>query len=341
MRINQQYIARIIVLTILYIAAAKLGLSLASSVEQITTVWPPSGLALAALVLYGYRMWPGVFAGAYVSNLITNEPASVAFGIAIGNTLMALTAALLMRQVVSLNPNLPHIKDVVGMGVLAALLSTMVSATIGTASLAFGGLIPWANQPSAWLLWWFGDMAGVLLFAPFILVWHGSRRQLDRKRLLEFFSLITSGTLVAVMIFIGPFQSFGWSYFILPYIIWAAFRFKHLGVTALSLATSAIAILGTVSGRGPFAGFGQLEQQLMSLLLFIIVTTISGLFMAVAVLQREAHEHKLLAQATDLANARDEILAKLDAKSANERHLRATNESITKILDRLLDEDPR
>jgi integral membrane sensor domain MASE1 len=335
---------RILVLAVLYVIAAKLGLSLAFTVKQITTVWPPTGLALAALVLYGYRLAPGVFVGAFVANLLTSEPAGVALGIAIGNTLEAVIGAWLLRRVVGLRPSLNRVKDVVGVVVLAALVSTMISASIGTVSLALGGLLAWMAQPRSWLLWWFGDMAGDLLFAPFLLVWFSGWRQLGKRSSFEASALLAGTIVVSTAIFFGKLSFLGShppvTYLMFPFVVWAAFRFKQLGVTAVSLITSVVAVLGTVAGLGPFAGSGTTQQQLIALLLYTILMATSGLFMAVAVLQREASEQKLLRQAKDLESARDKIKKELAATAERETHLRKSNEEIIDILDRMLDETP-
>ncbi|HSX15019.1 MAG TPA: MASE1 domain-containing protein [Candidatus Saccharimonadales bacterium] len=344
MRLTPRYLGSILVLAGLYLIAAKLGLSLAFSVKQITTVWPPSGLALAALILYGFDLWPGIFLGALLANLLTSAPLPVAAGIAVGNTLEAVLGTYLLRRVIHFRPALNRVRGVIGLAFLAAFFSTMVAATIGTISLSLGGLLATTSAPTAWVLWWFGDMAGVLLFAPVILVWRNGWRQINHQNFAEFGSLLVGTAVVAAAIFFGQFTFLGnhpqVSYFIFPFIIWAAFRFKQLGVTAVSIITSIIAILGTASGEGPFAGAGSSEQQLITLLVYIILLSASGLFMAVAVLQREASEQQLLRQTKELKAARNKILQELNDKKERESHLQESNERITGILARLMDETP-
>ena len=345
MKATQRYLVGILVLAALYIVAAKIGLSLALTVKQITTVWPPSGLALAVLVLYGRKFWPGVFLGAFVANLLTSEPSQVALGIAVGNTLEAVAGASLLRWSVRLRPSLERVKDVIGLAVLSAAISTMISASIGTLSLAFGGLLLWSGLPTAWLLWWFGDMAGVLLFAPVLLVWQSSWRQLSGQNKPEATTLVIGTGLASLAVFFGQFSLLGAHasvpYLVFPFVIWAAFRFKQLGVTVVSLIASFTAVLGTIAGQGPFVGTGTVEQQLVILLLYIILITMSGLFMAVAVSQREVYAERMVRQSQDLRSARDSILSELSVKAKREEHLQATNERITDILESLLDEGAR
>jgi two-component system, NarL family, sensor histidine kinase FusK len=340
MQARLKYLAGILALAVLYILAAKLGLSLALSVKQITTVWPPSGLALAALVIYGYRMWPGVFLGAFVANLLTNEPVAVATGIAAGNTLEAILGAILVLRIIDIRKELSRIKDVIGLALLAAFISTMVAATIGTTSLALGHLLAWSAQPKAWLLWWFGDMSGDLLFAPFLMVWFVGWRKPTWLNYRELIILLISTVAVTAVIFFGRLSYLGnhppVPYLTFPFVIWAAIRLKQLGVTAVSLAISIIAILGTVAGQGPFAGSGTIEQQLIFLLPYIILITVSGLCMGAAVMQREEYALELTRQSEELKIARDRIKKELSVTTRRAQRLEKSHQHIIRILDDLL-----
>ena len=147
------YVLQIVAVAIAYAASGKLGLHLASGSHSVTAIWPPTGIALAALVLGGYRMWPGVALGALLANLNTDAPAVTVLGIVVGNTLEALTGAFLLRRVGGFRPGLERVRDVISLVVFAAVISTMVSATIGIASLLIGGKISWAMSPSLWRRW--------------------------------------------------------------------------------------------------------------------------------------------------------------------------------------------
>src|SRR6185503_4868410 len=125
------HVLRIVAITAVYFVAARLGFSLASMAEQVTTVWPPAGIALAAVLIFGYRVWPGILAGALLANLTASETVPVAAVIAVGNTLEALAGAWLLRRLVGFERPLERIRDVLGLVGLAAVASTMLSATIG------------------------------------------------------------------------------------------------------------------------------------------------------------------------------------------------------------------
>jgi integral membrane sensor domain MASE1 len=127
-RVFPIYPLQVALLAAVYFGAAKLGLTMAFVTEQVTAVWPPTGIALAALLVFGRRLWPAITLGAFLANATANEPLGTAAGIAVGNTLEALLGAWLLR-LVEFDPALGRVKDVLGLVVLAAGTSTMVSAT--------------------------------------------------------------------------------------------------------------------------------------------------------------------------------------------------------------------
>jgi integral membrane sensor domain MASE1 len=159
------YPVQLAVLAAVYFGAAKLGLTMAFVAEQVTAVWPPTGIALAALLFFGYRAWPGIAFGAFLANATANASLATAAGIALGNTLEALVGAWMLRRLIHFDPALGRVKGVLGLVVLAAGLSTMVSATIGVTSLCLGGVKPWAAYPEMWSVWWLGDAMGDLVVA--------------------------------------------------------------------------------------------------------------------------------------------------------------------------------
>ncbi len=215
-----------------YFATAKLGLQLAFAHASITAVWPPTGIALAALVVWGPRMWPGVALGAALANATTgNPPIESVLGITVGNTLEALVGAYLLVNVAQFRPSLDRVRDVLALALLAGGLSTMVSATIGVASLWLGGQIGGIGDvPSAWRVWWLGDLGGDLLVAPVLLVLaSGARPSRDRGRMAE--AALLLATLVGVSILVFS-RDLPLTYLIFPPLIWAALRFRQLEASA-------------------------------------------------------------------------------------------------------------
>ena len=164
--------ARLVAIALLaaaYYGAAKLGLSFAFETASVTAIWPPTGLALAALVLFGHRLWPGVALGAFLANSWTGIPLMATVGITTGNTLEAVVGAYLLHRVANFRPTLDRVRDVLALVILAGAVSTAISATIGVASLA-ATTDEVDSFASVWRTWWLGDMGGDLLIAPFLLV---------------------------------------------------------------------------------------------------------------------------------------------------------------------------
>ena len=159
-------LAKIALLAAIYILFARLGLMIQPVSAFATLVWAPSGIALAALLLFGYRYWPGIAIGAFVANVWTGAPVLVALGIAAGNTLEALVGNYALRRIPGFRSTLDRLSDVLGLIVLAGAVSTTVSATIGTASLRLGGLVTPDRFAVTWRAWWLGDAIGVLIVAP-------------------------------------------------------------------------------------------------------------------------------------------------------------------------------
>ena len=283
------YLVRAGLLATVYFCAAKLGLTMAFLAEQVTTVWPPTGIALAALLFFGYRAWPGIALGAFLANATTNAPLATAAGIALGNTLEALAGAWMVRRLVRFDPALGRVKEVLGLVVLAAGLSTMVSATIGVTSLCWGGVEPWAAYPEMWSVWWLGDATGCLVVAPLLLTGAGWRRLARRpRRLAEVGGLLLALVTVSLAVFAGPavpFSDPGLAYALFPFIIWAALRFGQPATTLATFVASAIAIWGTGHGYGPFVA-STIHESLILLQVFMGVVATTGLVLAAVTAER-------------------------------------------------------
>src|SRR5262252_7724964 len=140
-----RFLAGVLALAGVYFGAAKLGLTLAFVAEQVTVVWPPTGIALAAILLFGYRIWPAIALGAFIANITTNAPIVTSLGIATGNTLEAVAGAYLLNRFVKFKPSMERFRDVFGLIFFGAIVSTMVSATTGVVSLCLTGMQPWSQ----------------------------------------------------------------------------------------------------------------------------------------------------------------------------------------------------
>ena len=165
------YAAAVAVLATLYFAAAKLGFVAAVAHGVVSSAWPPSGVALAALLLWGRRYWPGITIGAFLVNATSGVPPAGALGMAVGNTLEAVVGVLLLQRVARFRPSLERLRDVLALALLAAPFATTLSATVGVTSLWLSGAVPSTSAGPLWLVWWSGDAIGVLVVAPVLLTW--------------------------------------------------------------------------------------------------------------------------------------------------------------------------
>ncbi len=289
--------ARIAAVGLAYFATARFGLRFAVHAEQVTVVWPPSGIALAVMLVLGSRTWPGVWLGAFAANALANEGLATALAIATGNTLEALAGAWLLRQV-HFHEDLDRVWDVMGLLGLAAGLSTTVAATVGATSLCLSGLQPWSAFGGLWFVWWLGDAMGILLFAPALLIW-GSRPRpaFSRLRTPEALALGAGVVVATVASFGGRFAELTGSHFaylLFPLLIWAAVRFGQRGAAPAILIVAGIAVAFTVQALGPFGGNSP-RNRLVMLQVFLSVAALTALVLGAAIAERDTAERRRMA----------------------------------------------
>lgn len=282
-----------------YFASATIGLDLAFATRSVTAVWPPTGIALAALVLWGPKVWPGVALGALLANARTGVPLITVLGITCGNTLEAVAGAYLLRAA-RFNPALECLRDVVALVVLAGIASTTISATIGVLSLVVGDQVAVDDVGSVWRVWWLGDMGGDLLVAPVLLAaaayWPFHRLP---GRAGE--AVVLSVAMVALSLIVFR-QETNVAFLVFPLLVWAALRFWQPGAAAASLAVSAIAVYYTANERGPFIT-GDPDGSLLLTQTFFGVTGVTVLLLASAVTERRRVEETVEQIAADLQDS--------------------------------------
>jgi two-component system phosphate regulon sensor histidine kinase PhoR len=278
------YVVQLAVVTAVYFGSAKAGLALAFANSSVTAIWPPTGLALAAVLLCGYRIWPAIALGAFLSNVTTAAPLGSVLGITAGNTLEALLGGYLLSRV-GFNRSLERMRDVVALVALAGVVSTMASATIGVLSLWIGGAVAGDALPSTWRVWWLGDMGGDLLVAPVVLVLAARPRVVRRLAAKFEAGLLAAGLVLVSAIVLAHDSTLGYAVF--PLLFWTALRFRQLGAVLASLLVSSIAVWYTAHGHGPFVG-GSPDGDLLRAQTFVGVAAITALL--VAAVRSERHE---------------------------------------------------
>ncbi|MGH7726670.1 MAG: MASE1 domain-containing protein [Candidatus Eiseniibacteriota bacterium] len=322
--------AIIVLVGALYTLSGRLGLELAVVHSSATAVWPASGIALAALLVFGIRAWPGVFLGAYLVNLATAGTVLTSLGIATGNTLEGLVGAYLVRRYAHGVDTFDQPTDVFRYSIFAGILATALAATVGTTTLVLGGLAPSSNAGAIWLTWWLGDAAGVLVLAPLLIL-------LARKPRLGWTSAegLEAAGLFLTLLVSGAFVFWGFSPFerkdyplhflLVPILLWAVFRFGQRVATTAMVLHSVMAIVGTLNGLGPFAR-GSTNDSL--LLLQSYLTVFSVLLLAVTAALRERRRsqkeiHALNAELEERVTQRTEQLREANTALAGEVASRA------------------
>lgn len=303
----------VLVLAAVYFVLGKLGLKLAFVHASATAVWPPTGLSLAAFLLWGYGVWPGILIGAFFVNLTTEGTIATSIGIGVGNTLEGLVGAYLVNRFANGCNAFDRAQDVFKFAGLSAGLSTTVSATIGVTSLAVGGFAEWAKVGPIWLTWWLGDAAGALVVAPLVILWSASPPpRWTWIRWFEIGLLLLCLILVGQIVF-GPLSSwemknYPLEFLCIPFLIWAAFRLGQREGTLAMALLSGIAIWGTLRGFGPFVRHTY-NESLLLLQAFMGVCSVMTLSLASVVSERRRAEEQLRQLAvtdpvTGLANYR-------------------------------------
>jgi PAS domain S-box-containing protein len=273
-----------VLLACIYFSAAKASLLLAIPPGYATAVWPPSGIALAALHILGARYWPGVWAGAAIVNLTVEASFPAAAVIATGNTLEAILGAALIRRLIGVQNPFERGEDAVRFVAIAAACP-VVAATVALLPLSLAHSMGGAELLWNWWTWWQGDAAGIIIASPLIVTWHA------RSPLLWTPRKVLEGACFAVLLLGATWLTFGTgspgkaayplTFLIGPFIIWAAFRFGQREVSTASAVVCGLAVWYTVEQRSPFASFS-LNESLLLLLAFCCTVVVTGLVLCAA-----------------------------------------------------------
>ncbi|HEY2855249.1 MAG TPA: MASE1 domain-containing protein, partial [Gemmatimonadaceae bacterium] len=334
-RSTVRFVIALILLAAIYTAAARAGLVLDAIAGFATLVWAPTGISIAALLLFGFRLWPAIFVGAFVANSLTGASVVAALGIACGNTLEAVVATAILARTPGFRLGLDRLEDVARFIVLGAVLSTAISATVGVSTLFLAGTITTSQIAITWRAWWLGDLVGALVVAPMLLVWLSQRSlSSQRQQITEGVVLLLALISVCVYIFGGDTSgrhSPEQTYLVFPALIFAALRFGQRGAVTAVFVTTVAAVWGTVSGHGPFAR-PVLNEGLFALQTFIAIATATFLVLGASVAEQRRTED-WLRRARELAEAANH--AKSDFLAVMSRELRTPLNAISGYVDLL------
>jgi signal transduction histidine kinase len=307
--------AAMVALFALYYLTARMGLAVGPVSGFATFIWPPTGLSLTALYLFGTRLWPAVAAAAFAANWSVGASIPVALGIAVGNTLEALVAVLLLRRF-GFQRSLERLRDVFLLVFLAGFVSTAVSATVGTGSLYLGGKVDGAALGLTWRAWWLGDLMADLVIAPFLLAWSARRprmpeRKRDVARAAALMALVVLGSATIFTDWMVGTNDYPKPFMVIPVLMLVAVTLGQLAMTASLLIVTGTSLAATVYGHGRF-WTGALPEALFQGQVYFAIISVSKLVLAATVSERRKESNELKAsnaQRLEAIQARDEFLS--------------------------------
>ncbi|MDI1298099.1 EAL domain-containing protein [Methylotenera sp.] len=291
-------------ISLAYALLAKIALGYFSTNGVVSMVWPSSGLALAALILGKKKYWPSVFIGALTGNIMQGSPIGISMVIAFGNTLEALSCFWILSHIQRFKPTLQQPHDFLWLSAAGAL-SSLVSAAIGLSTLFLNGIVTKSEVGHNFLNWWQGDILGILLVTPLILVW----RQIPydwvkRERITEAIIGFGLAFFAGQVIFLGWFHDiFGITargYWVFLFVTWAAVRFGRHGALLLLVMTAIQMLLGMVLAVGGTTN-NQVPVGLLNFWLYMLALTTVGILIAL-VIDRVKSTESLLLQKNMLFN---------------------------------------
>jgi len=305
---------RLLAIALSYLLTGLVGLAFYPTSGFATLIWPPSAIAIVATVLWGPGVWPAIYVGALLTNLIASAPFPAAAGIAAGNTLEALVAFLLLQRS-GFDRCFGDVRSALAL-ILAGVLSGTVSATIGVSSLRVAEIVLPGRFATTWLVWWFGDMGSIIVVAPLLFLARDGRSIIREWNPVEFALLCAVSSMLLLVLFgpliVPPDLPYPTMFLLFPCIIWAALRFGTLGSALTASSIALVAILATVSGSGPYAGI-EPHRGILILQLFIAVGAVTGLIVAADIDQRHRAEAGLRARSTDLERTKEWLRTALEA----------------------------
>jgi signal transduction histidine kinase len=276
---SSRYVGALAVVAVVYYLAGRIGLELAYLDGAVAALWPPAGLGLAVLFLYGVRLWPGVMIG----DLLLGDystPLGTVLAQTLGNTVAVVAAALLLRRLTGGRGQLERVVDVLAF-VGCALAAALVSAAFGPLSLRLGDVIAADELARVFRTWTLGDACGVLVVAPVILTWAtGGLRGISRRELVE------GGVALALLVALAelPPQR-DVPYIVFPVLLWSALRFGPRGASAAVLVVCSITVWNTAQNDGPFVR-ESITDSLLATQLFIAISALTSLVLAAVTAER-------------------------------------------------------
>lgn len=297
-------------LFLIYFMVGRIGLGIQPVDTFVPLFWPGAGIALAALVLYGYRLWPAIMLGAFAVFFSAGAGFLVSLGVAVGSTLQSLAGAYFLKRYIDFNSTLLRIHDTLGL-IAVALITPVIGSAVGVASLWIGGYLPAADALAAWGTWWVGGSFGILILAPFLFKWlSGSHFRRTPLQYAELCAVVVAAFYTAVFIFWLPQGVFELDYYLFVPLTWAALRTGPRGTTLALFAAASVAIVSAISGHSSYAG----PQGLSYLQIYIGTLSTLFLIFTVTVEERKRAQMRMSTHVDELEHSLHKVSAEDEAK---------------------------
>jgi len=312
-----KYIVTFFGVGLTYLTLAKFSLVLASINPSASPIWPPTGFALASVLLLEYSVWPAIFLGSLIANATTAGSIYTSLAIASGNTVECVIGAFLINRWSDGIKTFDTPAGVAKFALICFAPSTIISATIGVGSLSLAGYSEWANSLSVWLTWWMGDLAGALVITPVIVLWTtGSARSFNRQEWFHssfvFICAIVVG-LVAFNPLLGQTANTGpLAFLAIAPLMWAALRRNQRDTATTALILACFAVWSALGGGGPL-GRSTLNDSFLLLLAFVISISVPSLALSAEVAMRKSHEERIDLMMRELSHRSKNLLTVVQA----------------------------
>lgn len=288
-------LTRVVMLIALYFLGGLLGKQACFLSGSMVLVWPPAGIALAAILLFGYRFWPGVAVGAVMFSFMNGMPFGFfTLGTALGNTMGAIVCTFLLRRFIGFDNGIERIRDVAGYVGLACFLGTTVNAAFNVVGLVYAGTAAWSDLFPRILEWWVPNALSGLVVAPFLITWATPSALRWPPRLAVEAAVCGTGLVAGTMIsfhswFVSGIENYPLAYLPFPFLVWGALRFGQRGATTGTLLVSVLAIHSLLNARGPFLATSE-RESLMLIGSYIGILAITNMLLAAAAAERRRAE---------------------------------------------------
>src|ERR1700761_4798176 len=295
---NLTTFTRVVILIALYFVGGLVGKESSFLSGSVALVWPPAGIALAAILLFGYRFWPGVALGAFLFSFMNGMPLGFfTFGTAVGNTMGAIVCTFLLKRLINFDNAMERTRDVTGYIGLACFLGTTVNAAFNVVGLAYSGTVKWDDLFSTTLVWWVPNALAGLVVAPLLITWAMPSSIRWNVRAVIEAVICTAGLIAGTLIsfnswFVYGIQNYPLAYLPFPFLVWGALRFGQRGAATGTALVSILAINSLLHKTGPFITNTETDS-LMLIGSYIGILAVTNMLLAAAAAERRAAEHAM------------------------------------------------